>query len=99
MAAALAFTLKCMPLVTPKIIFFLQLGVQINILLAVFNLIPIPPLDGSRIVLGLLPRPFAIMYAGLESVGIIIIMFLLFTGLLTKLLFPILEIVTKLFGI
>ncbi len=55
---------------------------QINLLLIAFNLIPIPPLDGSRILTGLLPPGPARAYASLEPYGFIIIVALLFTGLL-----------------
>jgi len=61
---------------------------QINLLLIAFNLIPIPPLDGSRVVTGLLPRAQAEAYARLEPYGLMIIMALLFTGLLRYLYVP-----------
>jgi Zn-dependent protease len=51
--------------------------ILVNLLLALFNLIPIPPLDGSRIVMGLLPARFAKAYAQLESFGLIIVLVLL----------------------
>ncbi len=49
----------------------------INLILGIFNLIPIPPLDGSRILMGLLPVKLAIMYSRLERYGIFILIMLL----------------------
>jgi len=51
---------------------------KINIILAIFNLIPLPPLDGGRIAVGLLPQPFSHMLAGVEKSGFLIILFALF---------------------
>ena len=55
----------------------LRKGVELNLLLAVFNLIPIPPLDGSRIMTWLLPEKMRPGYVRLESVGILLVMFFL----------------------
>ena len=52
----------------------------INLLLAIFNLIPIPPLDGSRVVSGLLPPHLEASYRRLEPFGIFIVMFLFISG-------------------
>ncbi|WP_169719395.1 site-2 protease family protein [Desulfovirgula thermocuniculi] len=59
--------------------------IRINIVLAVFNLLPVPPLDGSKILAGLLPGRQAWLYA-LESYGTIILLFLLFTGIIGRVL-------------
>jgi Zn-dependent protease len=59
---------------------FLALIIYINILLAVFNLIPIPPLDGSRIVFSFLPRKWEIFYWNLERYGLFLVMILVFFG-------------------
>jgi len=60
---------------------FLALAAAVNLFLAVFNLTPIPPLDGSRVVFSLLPDRIAYQYAKLERFGIIIVLVLLNFGL------------------
>ena len=55
----------------------LKNALLLNVVLAVFNMLPLPPLDGSRVVLGLLPRKLAISYAKLERYGMAIIIGLL----------------------
>jgi len=69
-------------LVTPLAIFQLMLekGVQINLLLAVFNLLPIPPLDGSHVFKHLLPLRWAILYQRIGSAGLLILLLLLSFG-------------------
>jgi len=53
--------------------------IHINAVLAIFNLIPIPPLDGSKILVGILPPSQAIAYARLQPYGVIVLIFLLIT--------------------
>ncbi len=68
-----------------------QAGILINLVLAFLNLIPIPPLDGSRIIAGLLPPRKAALYLKIEPFGFLILMGLLFTGVLSGLLDPLLS--------
>ncbi|MFP4071198.1 MAG: site-2 protease family protein [Desulfovibrionales bacterium] len=65
-------------------------GVMINLVLGIFNLIPIPPLDGSKVVAGFMPAGMAMNYLSIERYGFFIILFLVFFGFFQKILFPIL---------
>ena len=56
---------------------------QINIVLGAFNLIPIPPLDGSRVATAFLPRRAQMLFARFERIGFFLILALLYTGLLS----------------
>ena len=60
-------------------------GVELNFFLIVFNLIPVPPLDGSRVLYHLLPANLGSAYRQLSSFGFIILYALIFTGALNKL--------------
>ncbi len=74
-------------------------GVTINIFLALFNLIPIPPLDGSHILAILLPRELQRLYHYLDQVGFILILVLFYTGIMGTILMPLYRtIVTLLLG-
>ena len=64
-------------------------GIFINIILMLLNMIPIPPLDGSRVVSAILPPRTALQYNRLEPYGIIIILVLLVTGVLGRFFLPI----------
>ena len=66
--------------------YMLYYSVIINSMLAVFNLIPIPPLDGSRILSMFLPVPMRIQFARIERFGMIIIIFFLFTGFIARII-------------
>ncbi len=57
---------------------FIDSFMLMNLVLALFNLLPIPPLDGGRIMVGLLPQEAAKAWAGIERYGIVIVLLLLF---------------------
>jgi Zn-dependent protease len=65
-----------------------QFGVVINLVLMVLNLLPIPPLDGSRVVSAFLPGPLAWRYNRFEMFGLVIVAVLLFSGLLGRIIGP-----------
>lgn len=66
-------------------------GIQINLVLLVLNLFPLPPLDGGRIAVSLLPMKAAIKFAQIERYGMFILIALLFTGILGVLLSPVIR--------
>lgn len=73
-----------------------QIGVGINVSLMVLNLFPLPPLDGGRIAVSLLPHRMAWKFAQLERWGFPILLILLFTGILGSILRPLMAVVTVL---
>jgi len=68
-------------------------GMLINTILMVLNLLPLPPLDGGRVLTGLLPEPYAYKFARIEPYGFLILIVLLMTGILGGLLGPLINLV------
>ncbi|MGE4505382.1 MAG: site-2 protease family protein [Desulfovibrionaceae bacterium] len=73
-------------------------GVFINLILGCFNLIPIPPMDGSNILAGLLPPRLARPYLSLARYGMMLVILLAVFGLLGKILFPLTRLGLQLLG-
>ena len=73
-----------------------QAGIIINGSLMLLNLLPLPPLDGGRIMVGLLPHHLAWRFAQIERYGFIILLVLLFTGLLNAILLPLMRVLLTL---
>jgi len=74
-------------------------GIIINIVLMVLNLLPIPPLDGGRVVAGVLPPNLAMPFMQLERFGMVIILVLLISGILGKIIWPIVLYFVNIIGL
>ena len=85
----LAISLPGLPMAAVlRLIAIGKAGVIINLILMVLNLLPIPPLDGSRVLSGLLPDRYGYQLARIEPYGFVILLLLLVTGVLGSLLWP-----------
>ena len=80
-----------LPFAAEPMIYMGSAGILINIILMVLNLLPLPPLDGGRIMAGVLPGPLSYKFSQIEPYGFIILLGLLATGILGNILSPIVQ--------
>ena len=98
-ALFLSFILKLSVGASPLFLAILTSGILINLVLAIFNMLPIPPLDGSRVMMGMLPIGLARRYAKLEPYGFIIVFGLLYLGVIGRVIWPLVTHFSQLLGV
>lgn len=81
------------------VILMLTASISINLILAIFNMLPIPPLDGGRVIVGLLPHKQAMALSKVEPYGMIIVILLAATGIAGYIISPFLQLFISLIGL
>jgi Zn-dependent protease len=82
--------------ITTPLTLMLMQSIKWNIVLAVFNMIPVPPLDGGRVLVGLLPHRQAVSYSRIEPYGMIIVIVLIVSGIAKFFIYPIMALLLSL---
>ncbi len=82
--------------VMKPLLYMAYISIQVNIGLAIFNLIPVPPLDGSKVLMGLLPENALSGYLKMERYGFVILLLLIFTGVTDRIIVPIINYANRL---
>lgn len=84
--------IPAVPLLGVPLVYMGVAGIFINVILLVLNLLPLPPLDGGRVLVGLLPGALAYKVSRVEPYGFLILLGLLFTGVLGYILWPFIDV-------
>jgi len=87
--SALLYTLTARFSPSQILLHFFYYALFFNVLLGFFNMLPIPPLDGSKILMGILPREYDKVFISIERYGFFILIGLMVTGILSTLLYPV----------
>ncbi|MHB9095738.1 MAG: site-2 protease family protein [Eubacteriales bacterium] len=77
------------PIIVPILVYIFY----INLILAVFNIIPVPPLDGSKILAGLLPSKYSHVIYNIEKYGYVVLILLMLTGIVGRILIPAVQLI------
>lgn len=88
--------IEALPYAAAPLIYMGFTGIMVNGVLMVLNLLPLPPLDGSRVIASILPPRLADKYQMVEPYGLLILVVLLASGLLSKILLPLIGLVQQL---
>lgn len=96
--ARLALGLPAETWIKAPLLFMGVAGIFINTILMVLNLLPLPPLDGGRVLTGVLPAPYAYRFARIEPYGFIILLVLLMSGILGYVMWPFVQSFLNLFA-
>jgi Zn-dependent protease len=95
LAARIALGLPADNWIALPLLFMGVAGIFINTILMVLNLLPLPPLDGGRVVTGLLPAGYAHKFARIEPYGFFILVALLVTGILGIVMWPVVKLILQ----